>query len=83
MTREKVISMIFKIMNEKIEKMGGAETVIRAVAWKWWSEAPINDDDDFNIEIAKCKQAYQTIMDYIEVEDFFGGDYEDTINFSS
>ena len=57
--------------------------MIKAAVWKWWTTVPINDDDDFNRELKECEKAYKTIMDYLEVEEFFGGDYEDSFNLLS
>ena len=83
MTQEEMIQMVFEMLNEKIEQLGGEDTLIKAAVWKWWTTAPIDDSDDFDRELGECKKAYKTIMDYLEVAEFFGGDYEDSFNLPS
>ena len=83
MKPEEIVKMIFEMLNDKIEKLGGEDTLIKAAAWKWWTTAPINDGDDLDRELKECEKAYETIMNYLEVEEFFGGDHEDSFNLPS
>ena len=78
-----IIELIFEQINEYVEeKLGGTDNLIKAAAWKWWKQAPVNDKEAFEKELNECEKAYNQIADFIEVETFFGGNDEDLFNFN-
>ena len=83
MSPEELVELLFKKVEEKIDELGGKEKFIQAIVWKWWMDAPINDGDDFDEELNKCKQAYKEIQEHLDMWNFFGGEDEDTFNLPS
>ena len=83
MTPEEMIQMIFEQLNEKIEQLGGEDTLIKAAVWKWWTQHSFSNVQELDLALDECAKAYKTIMDYLEVAEFFGGDYEDSFNLPS
>ena len=67
MTHEEVMNMIFNILNEKIEQLGGEDTLIKAAVWKWWTQQSFSNVQELELALAE----------------FFGGDYEDSFNLPS
>ena len=83
MKPEEIVQMIFEMLNEKIDKLGGEDTLIKAAVWKWWTQHSFSDVQELELALNECEKAHKIIMDYLEVEEFFGGDYEDPFNLPS
>ena len=83
MTQEEIAQMIFEKLNEKIEQLGGEDNLIKAAVWKWWTKHSFSNVQELELALDECEKAHKIIMDYLEVAEFFGGDYEDSFNLPS
>ena len=83
MTPEEMIQMTFEMLNEKIEQLGGEDVMIKAAVWKWWTQHSFSNVQELELALDECEKAHKIIMDYLEVEELFGGGYEDSFNFPS
>ena len=81
--QEEIMQMIFSILDEKIQQLGGEDIMIKAAVWKWWTQHSFSNVQELELALDECEKAHKIIMDYLEVEEFFGGDYEDSSNLPS
>lgn len=52
------INLIFSIMEQKVEELGGIEAVKKAIVWDWWQKFDINDERDFDSALDQCYRCY-------------------------
>lgn len=52
------INLIFSIMEQKVEELGGIEAVKKAIVWDWWQKSDINDERDFDSALDQCYRCY-------------------------
>lgn len=52
-------NFILDMIKQKIDEMGGVDTLKKAIVWKWWNEMQIKDERDFDSAIDECYRCYE------------------------
>ena len=58
MDTQNFIDLIFNIMEQKVEELGGIEAIKKAIVWNWWAKSGIKDERDFDSAIDECYRCY-------------------------
>lgn len=61
-----MVELIFDMLEEKVEAMGGVETLKKAAVWEWWKYAGIKDERDFDAALQECYESHKKVMEFKE-----------------
>lgn len=75
-------NIMLDLLKQKIDEMGGADTLKKAIVWEWWENSQIKDERDFDSAIDECYRCHQKAK---ELKDKMSGGIfnEDTTDYIS